>query len=125
MTSCSRSGEPQNQETPLVGTWLLIEVYEPYGENPNGDWYPVQDGHLYTFYGDGTMSSDRFSCSDGLYEIEINENIEQRRIYISFDCETSLHSANFRMPYIESYLILIDEISCDEGCAERYVKISN
>jgi len=123
--SCTKSEKIQTQEIPLFGTWQLIEVYEAYSENPNGNWYAVDDGHFYTFQDDGTMISNRFNCSYGIYEIKMNENIEQRRITISFNCENSQHQGNLRMPFFEEYLILIDEISCDEGCAEKYVKISN
>lgn len=123
--SCTKSDDKKKQETPLVGTWQLIEIYEAYSENPNGNWYSVEDGHFYTFNEDGTMSSNRFNCSNGVYEIEMNENIEQRRIFISFDCENSLHQGILRMPFIDNFLILIDEISCDEGCAEKYIKLSN
>ncbi|GGD90109.1 hypothetical protein [Planktosalinus lacus] len=123
--SCTDSDDREKQETPLVGTWQMIEAYEPYGENPDGNWYPVENGHFYTFNEDGTMSSNRFNCSNGVYEIETYENIEHRRIIFSFNCENGQQVANFRMPFIETYLFLIDEISCDEGCAEKYVKITN
>jgi len=49
LLSCTQSDDKQKQETPLVGTWQLIEVYEAYSENPNGNWYAVDDGHFYTF----------------------------------------------------------------------------
>jgi|SRR5690606_4054886 len=123
--SCTNSDDGKKQETPLVGTWQLIEIYEDYGEGPNGNWNPVENGHFYTFRDDGTMISNRFDCSNGVYEIEMNDNINQRRIFISFNCENSLHQGTLRMPFIDEYLILIDEISCDEGCAEKYIKLSN
>jgi len=121
--SCSKTDNQQKQETSLVGTWQLIEVYEAFGEN--GNWNPLEDGYFYTFNEDGTMSSNRFNCQTGIYEIEMNENLEQRKITISFNCNGTQHQGTLRMPFMEEYLILIDEISCDEGCAEKYVKISN
>lgn len=126
-TSCSETVNPKEQDTSIVGTWQLIEVYGSDGGS-NPQWTPVEDGYTYTFKSDSTFSSNRFNeCEIGTY------STNQDQLTLNYSCDgftTGIEGSegtfveNFK---IENSLMFLSPtyMSCIEGCDNKFKKIGN
>ncbi|MDR2206101.1 MAG: lipocalin family protein [Flavobacteriaceae bacterium] len=122
LVSCNNE---DSRETPIVGTWKLVEYF---GGNSadNIGWHPIDNGYTYTFNGDGTFTSTRFSyCTQGTYILT------DSKLTLKFDCteppglsDNGVLIENFS--WDEEYFILTPTyLFCDEGCAEKFEKQEN
>lgn len=115
--SCSQNDENKTNNNSIVGTWKLIEFYSSDGGS-TPQWHTVENGYTYTFYSNGIIKSNKFSC-DGKYTIS-NSNT----MHIEFDCDNSKMNGNFDFTFIEKKMIFTpNPNTCFEGCNEKFMKI--
>lgn len=123
--SCSSDDTTQEENTTLVGTWQLVEIYLSDGEG-SGGWNSIDDGYTYTFKSDSTFTSNRFSeCTTGKYSVSATQ------LVLEYDCEdftTEIESPegtfieNFKME--DRFIFLTPAyLQCIEGCSYKFLKI--
>ncbi|MBW7960611.1 lipocalin family protein [Patescibacteria group bacterium] len=103
------------QEKSILGSWKLIEVYG--SDGGQGQWTPIENGYVYEFRSDNTLLSNRFSCN-GTYQ-----NLSDS-VLISFDCDDTQFNASYEFSFEGNKLILSNSSDCDEGCVEKYEKVT-
>ena len=116
LSNCSND-DTRTLETKIVGTWKLVEVYGSDGGS-SPQWTPVNNGYTYTFSNGNNINSNRFTCN-GNYQVNSNE------VTISFNCNDSQFNQSYNYSFDNGYLILTSNLLyCDEGCSEKYQKIT-
>ena len=126
LSSCS-GDNTDKQETPIIGTWQLIELWFPYnGLTP--EWKAVENGYTYTFKSNSVLTSNRFSECSG-----VSYSVSEDKLTLNYKCNDFYTGIEETRPsiFIENYtlegeyLMLIPTyLSCAEGCVYKFKRIS-
>jgi hypothetical protein len=122
LSSCSQNDEEKIENSSIVGTWKLIEKIKS-GNDGLPTWESVSEAESYTyvFYNDGKIinSLNENNCN-GLYEVNTSNTI----LNIKYNCNSSQVEGSFKLTLDNNNLILSPNPNpCDEGCAQKFVKI--
>lgn len=128
--ACSDDDTVFENDSDLVGTWLLIEQYADPGDG-SGDFRKVDSDKVIVFSSDGTYESSGSLCFMGTTsDVEVTGTYE-----INAEEELTAYSAdNFLTPedcgfdnlkvfvHFEGSDLILSYI-CIEGCAQKYRKL--
>ncbi|MCF6296335.1 MAG: hypothetical protein L3J25_11690 [Flavobacteriaceae bacterium] len=127
LISCTKNERIIDQNTKMIGTWQLIEIFESEGAS-NPQWTEIENGYTYTFNSDNSFISNRFlECTNGIYTV-LNGILT-----LDFGCQN--FDTGIESPagtFIENYtfesgnLILVPEyLNCIEGCGYKFKKTTS
>ncbi len=117
--------EKINNKESIIGTWQLVEVFQ--SEGGPGTWYNIENGYTYTFFINGTFSSNRFDeCANGTYLVEsgkltLNYGCEGFSVDIQSSDGVFVETINFELGYL---FINPTYVYCFEGCNYKFKKIN-
>ncbi|WGF92529.1 hypothetical protein [Aequorivita marisscotiae] len=116
-SSCQKNDDSGVRNS-LIGSWQLMEIYGSDGSN-FPEWYPIENGYIYNFKDNNIITSNKFTCN-GVWTFNSSTNIN-----ITFDCPEAGSIGDYDVTFEGGNLILTpNPTPCDEGCAEKFKKLT-
>ncbi|RDK89032.1 hypothetical protein [Marinirhabdus gelatinilytica] len=118
--SCNSDDDAISNETTVVGSWKLIEVYLDPGDG-SGDFEPVTSEKIVEFRANGSVLSNGSICqpSPAIGESTSGTYSTEELIIVSEDCVDTELDIQYRLD--GNNLIL--NYPCIEACSEKYVRL--
>ncbi len=119
--SCS---DNDDNETTIIGTWKLsAQLLDP-GDG-SGTYQTISSNRTITFYDNGTYSSNGSFCTINAGSFENttgNYSYTDSEKSLTPNCTYTVDKLNIK---IENGELVMTNFSCDESCAQKYVKLNN
>jgi len=113
LVSCTKNNDIL-KENSIIGTWQLVERFDGGSPNPI---QTIENGEIIVFNADFSYSNNSYDC-DGSF------TVNNSFVYISMPC-VSVENLTYSFSFENSNLLLTNVPStCDEGCYDKYKKIT-
>lgn len=123
LVSCSEEHTASRQDnssnvsnSPIVGTWVLVEQKVSIGGPAT--WQDVDAGDTLRFRADGSFAASQSRCSPESYQAT------DSLIQLSYDCSevSGIDSVNYRIIELTDEYLTVGNTSCIEECVYKYTR---